>query len=117
MTVVAQLGIAARAKRQMAATGDLGFWLAAMLRRRHALRLRTTWRRDPVGRPRRRSSLIAGPALLAIAGVTALALTFVLGQSAQAPLAFVPPILGGPRRTRSCSLANPAAASPAWTPA
>ncbi len=33
MTVVAQLGIGARAKMQLAATGDLGFRLAAMLRR------------------------------------------------------------------------------------
>jgi hypothetical protein len=31
MTVVAQLGIGARAKMQMAATGDRGFRLAAML--------------------------------------------------------------------------------------
>jgi hypothetical protein len=34
MTVVAQLGIGARAKMQMAATGDRGFRLAAMLPRR-----------------------------------------------------------------------------------
>jgi hypothetical protein len=37
LTVVAQLGIGARAKMQMAATGDLGFRLAAMLRRRRVL--------------------------------------------------------------------------------
>ena len=42
-------------------------------------------------RPRTRRSLIVGPALLATAGATALALTLVLRQSAQAPLAFMPP--------------------------
>ena len=42
MTVVAQLGIGARAKMQMAATGDRGFRLAAMLPRRRALKLHAT---------------------------------------------------------------------------
>lgn len=42
MTVVAQLGIGARAKMQMAATGDRGFRLAAILPRRRALKLHAT---------------------------------------------------------------------------
>lgn len=42
MTVVAQLGIGARAKMQMAATGDRGFRLAAMLPRPRALKLHAT---------------------------------------------------------------------------
>ena len=49
MTVVAQLGIGARAKMQMAATGDRGFRLPAMLPRRRALKLHATWCSKPVG--------------------------------------------------------------------
>ena len=49
MTVVAQLGIGARAKMQMAATGDRGFRPASMLTRRRALKLRATWYSKPVG--------------------------------------------------------------------
>jgi len=48
MTVVAELGIGARAKMQMAATGDRGFRLAAMLARRRALKLHATWCSKPV---------------------------------------------------------------------
>jgi len=43
MTVVEQLGIGARAEMQMAATRDLGFWLAAILWRRRVLKLPATW--------------------------------------------------------------------------
>ena len=49
MTVVAQLGIGARAKMQMAATGDRAFRLAAMLPQRRALKLHATWYSKAVG--------------------------------------------------------------------
>jgi hypothetical protein len=58
MTVVAQLGIGARAKMQMAATGDRGFRLAAMLPRCRVLKLQATWYSKPVGE---RGSLSYGP--------------------------------------------------------
>jgi hypothetical protein len=49
MPVVARLGIGARAKMQMAATGDRGFRLAAMLPRCRVLKLQATWYSKPVG--------------------------------------------------------------------
>jgi hypothetical protein len=52
MTVDAQLGIGARAKMQMAATGDRGFRLAAMLARRRALKLHATWCSKTCNQPR-----------------------------------------------------------------
>ena len=58
MTVVEQLDIGARAEMQMAATRDLGFWLAAILWRRRVLKLSSTWCSDP--QPKRsKTTLVA----------------------------------------------------------